>query len=118
MGVSLRDVDGGGDLDAFVANLSNQPNRVWLNLPDTDMDGVPDVNYNFPDDANPDQENLDDDSVGNLCDDDVDGEGTLNDDDPDDDEDEILDVNEPADPGGNPHAIDPDTDSRKTCSRG
>ncbi len=29
-GVSLGDVDGDGDLDAFVANY-NQPNRVWLN---------------------------------------------------------------------------------------
>jgi len=31
LGVSLGDLDGDGDLDAFVANGSNQPNRVWLN---------------------------------------------------------------------------------------
>ena len=30
-GVSLGDVDGDGDLDAFVANRNDEPNRVWLN---------------------------------------------------------------------------------------
>ena len=30
-GVELGDVDGDGDLDAFVANFSGQPNLVWLN---------------------------------------------------------------------------------------
>ncbi|MCP3910336.1 MAG: Ig-like domain-containing protein, partial [Actinomycetia bacterium] len=31
IGVSLGDVDGDGDLDAFVANGGSQPNTVWLN---------------------------------------------------------------------------------------
>ena len=30
-GVTLGDVDGDGDLDAFVANFNNQPNRIYLN---------------------------------------------------------------------------------------
>ena len=30
-GLSLGDVDGDGDLDAWVANNTGQPNRVWLN---------------------------------------------------------------------------------------
>ncbi len=31
LGVSLDDVDGDGDLDAWVANGTNQANRVWIN---------------------------------------------------------------------------------------
>jgi hypothetical protein len=30
-GVALGDVDGDGDLDAFVDNSANQPNKVWVN---------------------------------------------------------------------------------------
>jgi hypothetical protein len=29
--VALGDVDGDGDLDAFVANYNGQANKVWLN---------------------------------------------------------------------------------------
>lgn len=34
VGVELADLDGDGDLDAFVANIDSQPNRVWLNRGD------------------------------------------------------------------------------------
>ena len=107
--VSLGDLDGDGDLDAFVANF-NDTNRVWLNDDDTDMDNVADSIDNCPDDDNPGQENLDGDPLGNVCDDDVDGDGTLNDDDPDDDNDGVLDGSETGGPSDNPHAFDPDRD--------
>lgn len=49
--------------------------------PDGDDDGVADVDDNCPDDGNPDQEDLDGDTLGDACDDDIDGDGLLNDDD-------------------------------------
>jgi uncharacterized protein (DUF2147 family) len=30
-GIALGDLDGDGDVDAFVSNASNQPNKVWMN---------------------------------------------------------------------------------------
>ena len=30
-GVSLGDLDGDGDLDAFIANYDSQANKVWIN---------------------------------------------------------------------------------------
>ena len=29
--IAAADYDGDGDLDAWVANISTQPNRVWIN---------------------------------------------------------------------------------------
>ena len=30
-GLSLGDLDGDGDMDAFEANINSQPNKIWLN---------------------------------------------------------------------------------------
>jgi len=48
---------------------------------DGDMDGIIDINDNCPNDPNPDQEDLDQDGLGNVCDDDSDGDGVSNGDD-------------------------------------
>jgi hypothetical protein len=46
---------------------------------DNDGDGVPISLDNCPDDFNPGQVDMDGDSVGNVCDGDIDGDGTAND---------------------------------------
>lgn len=46
--------------------------------PDRDGDGEPDDIDNCPDNANPDQEDLDGDDAGDACDDDIDEDGLLN----------------------------------------
>ncbi|MCB9626268.1 MAG: thrombospondin type 3 repeat-containing protein [Sandaracinaceae bacterium] len=46
--------------------------------PDRDMDGVPDAIDNCPDIPNADQADLNDDDEGDVCDDDIDGDGLLN----------------------------------------
>jgi len=92
-----------------VANFG-QPHRVWLNAPNSDTDGIADVNDNCPSVNNAGQENLDGDGLGNVCDGDVDGDMSLNDDDPDDDNDGVLDINEPDGPMDNPDAFNPDRD--------
>ena len=45
---------------------------------DTDSDGDPDEVDNCPTVANPEQEDLDDDMAGDVCDDDIDADGLLN----------------------------------------
>ncbi|MGD2063421.1 MAG: thrombospondin type 3 repeat-containing protein, partial [Nitrospirota bacterium] len=49
------------------------------NLPDTDDDGVVDVDDNCPRSVNPSQADLDGDHLGDVCDPDVDGDGVAND---------------------------------------
>ncbi|MDG1938164.1 MAG: thrombospondin type 3 repeat-containing protein [Pseudomonadales bacterium] len=55
--------------------------RAAVNLVATDVDGdgLVDDTDNCPADANPNQENLDGDNVGDICDPDIDGDGVRND---------------------------------------
>lgn len=48
---------------------------------DTDLDGVIDDADNCPEVANADQSDIDEDGLGDVCDDDIDGDGILNEDD-------------------------------------
>jgi len=60
----------------------NGPYCWWVEyVVDTDSDGIPDESDNCPDIYNPNQSNLDGDSLGDLCDDDIDNDGYLNDND-------------------------------------
>jgi hypothetical protein len=52
----------------------------WL-IGDTDNDGVSDSNDNCPDVHNPDQNDMDNDGIGDVCDPDKDGDGVMNNDD-------------------------------------
>ena len=91
-GVAPGDLDGDGDLDAWVANW-NQPNRIWINQgaqpcgPDVDVDGIPnecDIDQTQGDDCDGNGEDdncqVDTDADGTIdvCDDDLDGDGIPN----------------------------------------
>ena len=81
---SLSNTDAGGDVDGDgVTNLEEftngtNPTEVNFDTIDTDSDGVTDVTDNCPTDANADQADIDGDSVGNVCDADIDNDGVLN----------------------------------------
>ncbi|MDC3252040.1 FG-GAP-like repeat-containing protein [Planctomycetota bacterium] len=90
-GVALGDLDGDGDLDAWVANWNNQANRVWINqifcFNDDDADGIsnecdiditlgPDCDSNGEDDTC--QTDTDSDGTIDPCDNDLDGDGIPN----------------------------------------
>ena len=54
---------------------------IWAAQPDSDGDGTADGDDNCPMDANADQSDIDGDNIGDVCDDDLDGDGKFNDDD-------------------------------------
>ena len=54
---------------------------VTAGATDSDGDGILDADDNCPDTDNPDQDDLDNDGTGDVCDDDIDGDGVPNDED-------------------------------------
>ncbi len=89
LGTTIVDSNGlivgdGPDPDSFVDNAINGGVVVGSgSCTDSDGDGVPDSSDNCPTVYNPDQADFDHDGMGDACD-------------PDDDNDGLLDVNEPA----------------------
>jgi hypothetical protein len=76
----IRTYASGVEKDVKTVMISGRGAISRLNLgdPDADGDGVPDVADNCPQAPNSDQADLDNDDIGDVCDDDIDGDGTLN----------------------------------------
>ena len=105
------------DIDSVALN-----GPLWPALPpsDSDADGTINLADNCPQQANPDQHDLDGDGQGDACDDDLDGDGIPNAEDPDRDGDGLEDAAELA-AGLNPSdprdaALDSDGDDWSNLS--
>ena len=61
-----------GTIDSWALEICGSPQT------DTDMDGIPDSSDNCPTTANADQADLDNDGIGDVCDDDMDDDGVPN----------------------------------------
>ena len=68
------------DTDLFLSGTLDNWSLEVCGVPqtDSDNDGSPDDSDNCPDIANADQEDIDNDNIGDVCDDDIDGDGVLN----------------------------------------
>lgn len=84
--VTFSDLDPSTDYWVLIAPFdATRDAAVWavaqgrtLPPPDKDQDGVPDVDDSCPEVANPDQRDLDQDGLGDACDEDLDGDGVVN----------------------------------------
>jgi len=63
----------------FCQNCSNESVVKPIAAIDTDLDGIDDTLDNCPENANPNQEDIDNDDIGDVCDDDNDNDGILDD---------------------------------------
>ncbi len=108
--LTVTDDDGDSDSQSW---------EVSLRIPDSDGDGILDADDNCPGLSNPQQGDLDGDTIGDRCDTDIDGDGltqreeTINGSNPestDTDGDGIDDGREVNDLGTDPNAIDSDED--------
>jgi Thrombospondin type 3 repeat len=72
----LGSIINGSDMARFLPNIKKITNCI--SLIDYDGDGLDNAQDNCPDDYNPRQANMDGDAMGDVCDDDIDGDGSLN----------------------------------------
>jgi hypothetical protein len=68
---------GGQNLTSATNNLGGR-NYVWGLLGDQDGDNIPDTTDNCPTDSNTNQSDIDSDTIGDVCDPDMDGDGFAN----------------------------------------
>jgi parallel beta-helix repeat protein/predicted outer membrane repeat protein len=73
-----NDADNDIDGDGVCGNVDNCPAAANAGQADSDSDGVGEACDNCPNDLNSDQSDIDGDDLGDVCDDDLDGDGRNN----------------------------------------